>query len=203
MSTTAAPPNVARVVKKTAIIAKKKVKSTDIPTEQPVPTIVVDDATETEADGEVVIDQSQLKTILQRLDEQIEELKEFKALTRGLCNGMIDLLTESRKEIKTLQKKQKKPRVAKEPKKQSVFEVAVPISNELAAFFEKPSGTIMSRNDVTHEIHKYCVKNELMKTENRQIINPDVKLGSLLKNFPENGELTWLNLQTFIKHHYN
>ncbi len=149
------------------------------------------------------VDNETLK-IDQRLKEMIQELKDFKTMTRGLCNNFIETLEDAQREIKSLQKHQKQPRVRKNPKKPCTFEIPVPISKELCQLLQVPTGTIMSRNDVTHELHKYCDKHGLMNPENRRIINPNPQLKSLLKNYPEKPiiPLSWLNIQTYLKHHY-
>jgi chromatin remodeling complex protein RSC6 len=151
-------------------------------------------------------DDEREKKIEQRLNEQIEELKDFKAMTRGMCNKFIECLEDAKNEIRLLRKTQKKPRVKKDPTKPCTFEIPVPISDQMCELLGVPKGTVMSRNNVTHELHKYCEKHKLMNPNNRRFINPNDTLRAALKNYPENPSpqetLSWLNIQTYLKHHY-
>lgn len=144
------------------------------------------------------------KKIEQRLDDTIQELKDYKAMVRGMCNAFIDQLQDAKREIRQLRRTQKKPRQQKDskvPKKKSTFEIPITISDELCDFLEKPHGSKMSRNQVTHNIQKYCSSNGLMEG---RVIKPDRKMKKILQGVPKNKtfELTWLNLQSYIKHHY-
>jgi upstream activation factor subunit UAF30 len=74
------------------------------------------------------------------------------------------------------------------------------ISYELANFLGKSLGTEMSRVDVSHHINNY-IRFHNLDQENGQVINPDSKLRSLLK-LGENDELTYFNLQKYMKPHF-
>lgn len=164
------------------------------PAEQVEPVEPVDQSPQTEEERE--------KKIEQRLDETIEELKDYKAVTRGLCNDLIERLLDAKREIRQLRKNQKKQRVKKDPKKPHVFETDISISDQLCDFFKLPHGTKMSRNEVTHKLHKYCDDNQLMQADNRRIIIINDTLLPLLRNYKPGDQITWLNIQTYIKHHY-
>jgi chromatin remodeling complex protein RSC6 len=75
------------------------------------------------------------------------------------------------------------------------------ISDELANFLEKPSGTEMARTDVTREINKYIRAHDLQDKSNGRKINPDIKLSSLLK-LNDTDELTYFNLQKYMSIHF-
>jgi hypothetical protein len=75
------------------------------------------------------------------------------------------------------------------------------ISDELAMFLGEPLGTEMSRVDVSKKINKYIEKNGLQDSENGRNINPDEKLRNLLR-LKEEDELTYFNLQKYMKHHF-
>ena len=75
------------------------------------------------------------------------------------------------------------------------------ISDELATFLEKPSGTEMARTDVTREINKYIRAHDLQDKSNGRKINPDTKLSSLLK-LNDTDELTYFNLQKYMSIHF-
>jgi chromatin remodeling complex protein RSC6 len=75
------------------------------------------------------------------------------------------------------------------------------ISDELATFLGKSSGTQMARTEVSKEINAYIRANKLQDKENGRKIIPDSKLTALLK-IQNNDELTYFNLQRFMKHHF-
>jgi chromatin remodeling complex protein RSC6 len=75
------------------------------------------------------------------------------------------------------------------------------ISNELAKFLGKPLGTEMLRTDVSRLINRYIQTNKLQDPQNGRIINPDSKLRSLL-NLGKDDEVTYFNLQRYMKHHF-
>jgi chromatin remodeling complex protein RSC6 len=75
------------------------------------------------------------------------------------------------------------------------------ISNELAEFLGKPVGTEMACTNVSRLINSYIRVNNLQDPRNGRNINPDTKLRALLK-LGENDELTYFNLQKYMKHHF-
>jgi hypothetical protein len=81
----------------------------------------------------------------------------------------------------------------------SGFMKPIIISDELAQFLDKPSGTVMLRYDVGKEINAYITANGL---GHGRKINPDEKLKNLLR-LSEGDELTYFNLQRYMKHHFH
>jgi len=75
------------------------------------------------------------------------------------------------------------------------------ISDELASFLAKPSGTEMARTEVTRDINKYIREHNLQDKANGRQINPDSKLASLLK-VAKNDVLTYFNLQRYMSPHF-
>ena len=75
------------------------------------------------------------------------------------------------------------------------------ISDELASFLGKSSGTEMARTEVTREINKYIRANALQDKSNGRKINPDAALSSLLK-IGTDDELTYFNLQRYMSPHF-
>ena len=102
-----------------------------------------------------------------------------------------------------------RPRPAPRPTSRPISTHRVPsgfvrptkISDELAMFLGKPVGTEMARTDVSRHINSYIRTNNLQDPENGRTINPDPKLRALLK-LGENDELTYFNLQKYMKHHF-
>jgi len=104
------------------------------------------------------------------------------------------------RELKTSQKtnKRKKRSGNRAP---SGFVKPTKISNELAAFLEKPEGTEMARTAVTKDINQYIRTNSLQDKSNGRKIIPDAKLAALLK-LESTDELTYFNLQKFMSPHF-
>ena len=75
------------------------------------------------------------------------------------------------------------------------------ISDELAMFLGKPVGTEMARTDVSRLINYYIRDNNLQDPKNGRTINPDAKLRALLQ-IGQHEELTYFNLQKYMKHHF-
>ena len=96
---------------------------------------------------------------------------------------------------------QSRPSHVSTDRRPSGFIVPSKISDELAKFLGKPVGTLMSRVDVSSYINSYIRHNNLQYPRNGRRINPDTKLRDLLKS-GENDEITYFNLQKYMKHHF-
>jgi len=105
------------------------------------------------------------------------------------------------REMKNAQKASSKKRRNNGNRKPSGFIKPTRISDELAAFLGKTVGTEMARTDVSKEINAYITSNGLQDKANGRKINPDAKLTQLLKLNKED-ELTYFNLQRYMKHHF-
>ena len=75
------------------------------------------------------------------------------------------------------------------------------ISDELATFLGKTTGTQMARTEVTREINAYIREHKLQDKTNGRRINADTKLSSLLK-LTSGEELTYFNLQRYMSPHF-
>jgi chromatin remodeling complex protein RSC6 len=75
------------------------------------------------------------------------------------------------------------------------------ISDELASFLGKDSGTEMARTEVTREINAYIRQNDLQDKSNGRQINADDKL-SVLLSLKKEDTLTYFNLQRFMSRHF-
>jgi len=144
------------------------------------------------------------KKMEQRLQETIDELKDYKIMVKGMCNTFIERLSDAKKEIRDLRKTQKKPRVqpTNKPKKPSVFETPIDMNPKLREFLGLKENEKLSRNDVTHRIHAYCKLNGLLEDKDQRIINPNEKLSAVLSPRPEGETLTFFNIQRYLKHNY-
>jgi chromatin remodeling complex protein RSC6 len=102
--------------------------------------------------------------------------------------------------MKVLQKnsKKRKPNSNRQP---SGFVKPTLISKDLAKFLGKENGVEMARTEVSKEINQYIRANSLQDKDNGRIILADAKLKKLL-NLNDSDELTYFNLQRYMKHHF-
>jgi upstream activation factor subunit UAF30 len=105
------------------------------------------------------------------------------------------------RELKIAQKANSKRKRKSGNRAPSGFVNPALISDELATFLQKPSGTEMARTDVTREINQYIRAHNLQDTTNGRKIIPDTKLSSLLK-LKKTDELTYFNLQRYMSPHF-
>lgn len=135
----------------------------------------------------------------------------FKSVLDNL-SALKTAVTSAMSEVRTLQKSYERERkqhlkASKRRKTKagnrapSGFVIPTEISQELATFLKKPSGTEMKRTDVTKEINKYIRENKLQDPSNGRKILPDAKLRKLLR-VPQNEELTYFNLQRYMSPHF-
>lgn len=148
-------------------------------------------------------------TPVESSDVQLSDIFiEFMSKLQAMTQQMNLLKTEFRnlerkavRELKTAQKfqaKRKRKGVSRQP---SGFVKPTLISDELAQFLKKPSGTEMARTEVTREINGYIRAHSLQDKENGRKINPDSSLATLLKMNPGD-ELTYFNLQRYMSPHF-
>lgn len=127
---------------------------------------------------------------------------------------VLDSLTEQKTQItntiskvKQLQKvcakelKNKKTRDPNKKRAPSGFTKPIKLSQELCDFIDKPNGTEMARTEVTKLLSIYIKDNNLQLEQDKRKIVPDKKLSNLLK-CEKKDEVTYFNLQTWMKPHY-
>jgi len=145
------------------------------------------------ADGETLLaDQSvEFLAKLQQLGVLISSLKaEYRTLEKKWT-----------RELKVAQKQSSRRKRKAGNRAPSGFVKPTRISDELAKFLEKPSGSEMARTEVTRDINKYIRTHNLQDTQNGRKINPDSKLAALLK-LKKTDELTYFNLQRYMSPHF-
>ena len=132
-----------------------------------------------------------------------EQLKSAMNLIKTLTSNVSKLEKRVSRDRKVMNKKMrgKKPRVHDPNKPPSGFAKPGPISPELAKFLELPKDELIARTEVTRKITEYCKKHDLQKKEDGRHILPDKTLKKLL-NIKDGEELTFFNLQKYMKVHY-
>ena len=132
-----------------------------------------------------------------------EQLKNAMTLIKTLTNNVVKLEKRVARDRKVMDKKMrgKKPRVHDPNKPPSGFAKPGPISPELAKFLGLPKEELIARTEVTRKITEYCKKHDLQKKEDGRHILPDKALKKLL-SIKDGEELTFFNLQKYMKVHY-
>jgi len=144
---------------------------------------------------------SSLSALPVKMTEYSAKLQQLVGLLSTLKNDFKTLEKSVAREMKAAQKASSKKRRNNVNRKPSGFVKPTRISDELAAFLGKTVGTEMARTDVSKELNAYIQTNGLKDKTNGRKINPDAKLAKLLKLSKED-ELTYFNLQRFMKHHF-
>ncbi len=136
-----------------------------------------------------------------KLSEFSAKLQQLAGLFSTMKNDFKTLEKAVSREIKMAQKVSSKKRRTNSNRKPSGFIKPTRISDELAGFLGKTVGTEMARTEVSKEINAYIHAHKLQDKSNGRIIHADAKLSKLLKLQKED-ELTYFNLQRFMKHHF-
>jgi chromatin remodeling complex protein RSC6 len=136
-----------------------------------------------------------------KLTEFNAKLQQLVGLFSTVKNDFKTLEKSVTRELKNAQKASSKKRRNNVNRKPSGFVKPPRISDELAQFLGKTVGTEMARTDVSKEINTYIQAHGLQDKQNGRRIHPDDKLTKLLKVNKED-ELTYFNLQRYMKHHF-
>lgn len=203
-STPAPAPAPAKSTAAKSTPAKKKSapkkKATTAPVTTPTPVEVAPVETATETTTEV--------TPLQQIDQGFASLNakmaEFKTMYAAINTELRTLQKNIQRYMKDSSKRNRRTKNTdpNRPKRQpSGFAKPALISNALCNFLGKPEGTEMARTEVTKYLTQYIKNNELQDQENRRKIVPDAKLKKLL-NVKDSDEVTYFNLQKYMKVHF-
>jgi len=197
--TTTAPapaPVVAESAPKTKKTKSTKADASPAPAPAPTPAPVV----AVSSSDEPVVEDVEASIAAQSV-EFLAKLNQLSSMIASLKTEYRSLEKKWSRELKTAQKTSSKRKRKSGNRAPSGFVKPTRISDELAKFLEKPSGTEMARTDVTREINKYIRSHNLQDKENGRKINPDTKLSALLK-LKKTDELTYFNLQRFMSCHF-
>lgn len=160
------------------------------------------------ATEEVVLDTpltlaDRFSSLLTLVDEQTKTHTSFMKTVNSELKAL-------QKELSKAQPKSRK-KTKKEPvdgedvvKRKNVFDVPVPVGDELCDFLGVEKGQMYSRQFITNSITQYVKDNNLQNPENKRYILLDTtdagrKLGALLN--PDQ-PLTFFNMQRYLKPHY-
>jgi chromatin remodeling complex protein RSC6 len=197
-ASTATVPVVSALIDKVEKVSAPRVKKTKV---ESTPVVVVDSsakAVDAPVEGVEVVEGS---TIVDRMTEFGKLVLSNYALATQLKNEFKVLEKSVLRDLKNAQKKASNRKRTSGNRQPSGFIKPTLISDELASFLGKPSGTELARTAVSKEINGYIRANNLQDPANGRKINPDAKLSKLLK-IAKGEELTYFNLQRYMKHHF-
>ena len=129
---------------------------------------------------------------------KLQQIGSLFASMKSDYKNLEKLITRELKNAQKASSKKKKNSVNRQP---SGFVKPTRISDELASFLGKTTGTEMARTEVSKEINGYIREKGLQDPANGRKINPDQSLSKLL-NIQSGDELTYFNLQRYMKHHF-
>ena len=166
-------------------------KKTPAPSQAPAPAVAVQADAAESSDSSMAVKLNVFGAKLQQLAGLFSSVKtDFKTLEKMVS-----------RELKNAQKTSSKRKKSGGNRQPSGFVKPTRISDELAHFLGKTVGTEMARTEVSREINAYIRSNGLQDKANGRKINADSKLSTLLKLNKED-ELTYFNLQRYMKHHF-
>ena len=181
----------AKATKKTTKAASPAKEAAPAPTPTPAPAPVNEtiDAAEPE------------KTLTDDFVGFMGKLQAASTLFSSLRNEFRALEKKCTRELKAARKVTKKQARKSGNRSPSGFVKPTLVTDELATFLGKPSGTEMARTEVTREINKYIRAHNLQNPQNGRHIIPDAALAKLLK-LKKDDELTYFNLQRYMSPHF-
>jgi len=207
-SVVAGSPSTGEVVQK-----PKKAPTKRAPKEAPVqvPSVTPTSSQSSSKSDLLEVPASTIETLdgeLLNVDEFDARCAEFYTKLQELTSGISTIRSEFKaiekvwaKRIKSATKTSGKKKKKSGNRAPSGFVKPTKISDELALFLSKPTGTEMARTEVTREINQYIRANQLQDTTNGRKINADQKLSTLL-HLPAEDELTYFNLQKYMSVHF-
>lgn len=155
----------------------------------------------TPAPAEAPVEASTDSGLSEKLQEFSSKLSQMMTIYTTLKSDFKTLAKSVERELKAAQKASAKKRRSSGNRQPSGFIKPTLITDELATFLGKSSGTEMARTEVSKEINQYIRENKLQDAQNGRIIRPDSKLKKLLR-VGNDEELTYFNLQRYMKHHF-
>ena len=189
--------------KKSATTKTNAQVATQVATQVVAPVVapVADVVDTSEVVQEVSAEVSTMTALQDEFAEFLGKLNQVSSQFSSLRTDFRGLEKKWTRELRTAHKTMEKRKRKVGNRAPSGFVKPTLISDELASFLGKTTGTEMARTEVTREINKYIRANALQDKDNGRKINPDVALATLLK-VGEADELTYFNLQRFMSPHF-
>ena len=166
----------------------------------PAPVVVAPVAVQETAAVAVVLEPVAESSTSLKVQEFGAKLQQMASLFASMKSDYKTLEKVFSRELKSAQKNSKKRKTTGN-RQPSGFVKPTRISDELAKFLGKTIGTEMARTEVSKEINAYIREKGLQDKENGRRIHPDANLSKLLA-LTGADELTYFNLQRYMKHHF-
>ena len=180
-----------KVVKKATDKPVEATPATDVPV---VDTPVVDTPVESTTDS--------INNYASEFSHLVEQLKVLQNSLKELTVYTSNLEKRIAKDHKVLNKrvngKRKRTNTSSSP---SGFSKPGPVSDELRTFLKLADGELIARTEVTKRINAYCKEHGLQAKDDKRVLQPDKTLKTLLR-LGKNDELTFFNLQKYMKVHF-
>jgi chromatin remodeling complex protein RSC6 len=212
-----------KTVTKTNKMAKdtKQTKNTPAPQAQSTPAkgrktaakaeVTVPVTTPAPAVTETHVDNRTADAILNSLQEHLKALgSEMSARVREAVKEAVDATKALKREARDSKKRRRKDPSEMTPEEKKAWEARRannaflklrPISDELSSFMGLPAKSQRSQTDVTKFISNYVKTHNCFDPNFKRRIIPDTKLAKLLR-VKDGQEVTYLNLQSFLKVHF-
>ena len=181
-------------------VAAKKAKKTEEVVAPVALAVVAETAAVVEEVVSVVLAPAE-PTLSEQSTDFFAKIQQLGAVISGLKSEYRALEKRWTRELKISAKNSNKKRKRAANRAPSGFVKPTKISDELASFLDKPTGSEMARTEVTRDINLYIRSNSLQDKANGRKINPDSKLAELLK-IDAGEELTYFNLQKYMSRHF-
>jgi len=184
--------------------AKKTVSKKTTKAAAPAPTETPVEVVEVQATNAVVADapkEAEVSDIADDFGVFMGKMQGLSTQFSALRNEFRALEKKAMRELKNARKKSAQRQRKSGNRSPSGFVKPTLITDELANFLGKDTGSEMARTEVTREINKYIRAHKLQDPENGRKINPDAKLEKLLK-IPKGETLTYFNLQRYMSPHF-
>ena len=189
-----------RATKKTAS-AKKTASKASVKAAAKETVVATPPAPPAPAQVEQVVESSSDPSLSDDFSEFMGHLTALRSQLSTLTTEFRALQKRSERELRAAQKANQKRKRKTGNRQPSGFVKPTLISDELATFLGKPSGSEMARTEVTREINAYIRSHKLQDSENGRKINADAALTKLLK-LKKSDELTYFNLQRYMSPHF-
>ena len=189
------PPAPVEAVKAAAKPRAKKAEKAEKEAAPPATPVAAVESTPVVADA--VVAESSVALKIQEFGTKLQQMAGLFASMKADYKTLEKVFS---RELKNAQKNSKKRRTTGN-RQPSGFVKPTRISDELAMFLGKAVGSEMARTEVSKEINAYIREKGLQDKENGRKIHPDASLSKLLA-LGSGDELTYFNLQRYMKHHF-
>ena len=195
-----------KVVKKAPVVEPKvetpKVETPKVETPKVEEPKVEEPKVETQETSVVDAPQNTVDNYADEFTHLVEQLKNLQSALKDLTVYTSKLEKRVAKDQKAVQKRVNgKRRRTNNSASPSGFSKPGKVSDELRTFLKLDTDELIARTEVTKRINAYCKERGLQGKEDKRILKPDKTLKTLLR-LGKNDELTFFNLQKYMKVHF-